>query len=118
MKEKLYSGLTYLCLAIYAVLAVWQITTPDLLTAGNAGVVVIYAYVWLVAAAALGVAVRSKVAWWVAVAADVMGAATSLALDHAHAREFTRVTLILALVRLALLSTPWIRGHVRVSQVS
>jgi hypothetical protein len=113
VKERFHLGLRYLCLVIYGVLAWRQTSTPDLLTAGNMGVVVIYAYVWVVAAAALGVIVQSKVAWGGAIAVDILGVLAALGgLDHYHAKDFARITLILALVRLALLATPWIRAHV------
>jgi hypothetical protein len=113
VKERFHLGLRYLSLAIYGVLAWRQTSTPDLLTAGNAGVVVVYVYVWVVAAAALGIFVQSKVAWSVAIATDIMGVLAAVTeLDRFHARDFARVTLILALGRLTLLATPWIRAHV------
>jgi hypothetical protein len=97
---------------IYVALGVWQFTTPDLLTAGNAGVLVIYAYQWVVAAALIGVALKDRLAWWIAFVADALGATGSLTSEHPHATEFLRVTSILALGRLTLLITPWIRAHV------
>ena len=113
MKEVPRSSFRFLSLAIYGILALAQIETPGLLTAGNAGVLVVYLYVGIVVAAALGVVLQSKVAWSTAVAIDVLGVAASLMeLDRFHARDFTRITLLLALVRLALLATPWIRAHV------
>lgn len=102
-------ALGFMAIALYCALAVLQIPTPQLLTAGNMGSVVIYAYVIAIAVCALGIAARSKIAWAIALGIEVSAIlVVYMERDFHHAREFSRVTLMLAAWRIVLLLTPWL----------